>query len=37
MGNTTSRFEVFGGKNGKFNFRLKVQSGKTILSSQAYE
>jgi len=37
MGNATSRFEVFEGKNGKFYFRLKVQSGEIILSSQAYE
>jgi len=37
MGSTTSRFEVFAGKNGKFYFRLKMQSGEIILSSQAYE
>ncbi|MEX2492020.1 MAG: YegP family protein [Nitrospirales bacterium] len=37
MGNPTSRFEVFEGKNGKFYFRLKVHSGEIILSSQAYE
>ena len=37
MASTTSRFEVFAGKNGKFYFRLKVQSGEIILSSQAYE
>jgi hypothetical protein len=36
MGNATSRFEVFEGKNGKFYFRLKVQSGEIILSSQGY-
>jgi uncharacterized protein YegP (UPF0339 family) len=36
MGKVTSRFEIFEGKNGKFYFRLKVQSGEIILSSQAY-
>ncbi len=36
MASTTSRFEVFAGKNGKFYFRLKVQSGEIILSSQGY-
>ena len=36
MASTTSRFEVFAGRNGKFYFRLKVQSGEIILSSQAY-
>ena len=36
MASSTSRFEVFAGKNGKFYFRLKVQSGEIILSSQAY-
>jgi len=36
MASSTSRFEVFGGKNGKFYFRLKVQSGEIILSSQGY-
>jgi uncharacterized protein YegP (UPF0339 family) len=37
MGNATSRFDVFEGKNGKNYFCLKVQSGEIILSSQAYE
>jgi uncharacterized protein YegP (UPF0339 family) len=36
MATSTSRFEVFAGKNGKFYFRLKVQSGEIILSSQGY-
>ena len=36
MGTAGSRFEVFAGKNGKFYFRLKVQSGEIILSSQGY-
>jgi len=36
MGKATSWFEVFAGKNDKFYFRLKVQSGEIILSSQAY-
>jgi hypothetical protein len=36
MGSSTSRYEVFKGRNGKFYFRLKVQSGEIILSSQAY-
>ncbi len=36
MASTTSRFEVFAGKNGKFYFRLKVQSGESILSSHGY-
>jgi uncharacterized protein YegP (UPF0339 family) len=36
MAKAGSRFEVFAGKNGKFYFRLKVQSGEIILSSQGY-
>ncbi len=36
MGSSSNRFEVFTGRNGKFYFRLKVQSGEIILSSQGY-
>jgi hypothetical protein len=36
MAESTSMFEIFKGKNGKFYFRLKARGGEVILSSQGY-